>query len=157
MPSGANTLFFIPPSAIPQGKIVTYGCLISTIRPAKAEKNRGRIIVGGDLLEYVRDTTTRCASLNTTNILLNSVISTPGGQFMTINLKGFNYNTPMDTSEYMQLPLAIIPQDVIAQYKLDAIARNYTVYMEIRKGMLGHKQAGKFASDCLKTHLAKYG
>ena len=114
MPSGANTLFFIPPSAIPQGKIVTYGCLISTIRPAKAEKNRGRIIVGGDLLEYVRDTTTRCASLNTTNILLNSVISTPGGRFMKVDLKDFYYNTPMDTYECMQLPLTILHREVIA-------------------------------------------
>ena len=76
---------------------------------------------------------------------------------MTIDLKDFYYNTPMDTYEYMQLPLAIIPQEVIAQYKLHEIARNGTVYMEIRKGMPGLKQAGKLASDRLKTHLSKYG
>ena len=76
---------------------------------------------------------------------------------MTIDLKDFYYNTPMDTYKYMQLPLAIIPQEVIAQYKLHKIARNGTVYMEIRTGIPGLKQAGKLASDLLKTYLSKYG
>ena len=83
------------------------------IRPTKAEKNRVRLTVGGDQLDYVGDTTTRFASLTTTKILLNNTISTPEGQFMTIDLKDFYYNTPMDTYGYMQLPLAIIPQEII--------------------------------------------
>ena len=135
MPHGTNTLFFIPPSAIPQGKTVTYGRLVSTIRPTKTEKNRVRLTVGDNKLKYVGDKTTRCASLNTTKFLLDSVISTPGGRFTTINLKDIYYNTPVDTYEYMQLYLAIAPQEVIAQYKLHEISHSGTVYMEILKGM----------------------
>ena len=76
---------------------------------------------------------------------------------MTIDLKDFYYNTPMEEFEYMQLPLAIIPQEIIDQYKLQDIQRNGIVYMEIRKGMPGLKQAGKLANDRLQAHLLKYG
>ena len=63
----------------------------------------------------------------------------------------------MEEFEYMQLPLAIIPQEIIDQYKLQDIQRNGIVYMEIRKGMPGLKQAGKLANDRLQAHLLKYG
>ena len=59
--------------------------------------------------------------------------------------------------EYMALPLAIMPQEIINQYKLEKIASNGMVYMEIRKGIPGLKQAGKIAYDRLHTHLLKYG
>ena len=62
----------------------------------------------------------------------------------------------MEKYEYMQLPLAIISQYIIDQYQLEVLARNGIFCMEIRKGMPGLKQAGKLASDCLQTHLAKY-
>ena len=63
----------------------------------------------------------------------------------------------MDTHKYMQLSLTIMPQEIIAQYKLDAIARNSTVYMEMWKGIPKLKQVGKIVSDRLQTHLEKYG
>ena len=118
MPTGTDTLFFIPKSTVPLHKKVTYGRLISTIRPSKTETHRVRVTVGGDRLDYAGDTTTHCASLTTTKLLLNSTISTPDARFMTMNVNFFNYMTPIATFEYMRLPLVLIPAETIDQYNL---------------------------------------
>ena len=154
---GNNTMFFIRPTKIPQGRKVTYLRLVSTIRPNKAEQNRVRITVGGDRLEYVGSTTTRMASLTTTKCLLNSVLSTPNARFMDADIANFYYRTPLDIYEYAQMPLKLIPQEIIHEYNLIDVAVNGIVYIEIRKGMPGLKQAGKIANDRLTTHLARHG
>lgn len=43
----------------------------------------------------------------------------------------------------MQLPLVIIPKEIIDQYHIDTLARNGIVYLEIQKSMQGLKQAGE--------------
>ena len=135
MPVGTNTIFFIPRSSVPPGKTITYARLVASLRPSKAEPYRVRVTVGGNRLEYMGDTTTHCASQTTTKCLLNSVISTAGARFMTVDIKDFYYGTPMEIYEYMAIQLSIIPQEIISQYKLDSIAHNGMVYVEIRKEM----------------------
>ena len=115
---GTNTIFFISKSKVPSGRTVTYGSLVSTIRPHKEEKFRTRVTVGGDRLPYPGPTSTKTASMTTIKILLNSTISTPGARFMTLDLKNFYYFTPMIRYEYMKLPFTIIPNEIIAQYNL---------------------------------------
>ena len=154
---GNNTIFFVHPSKIPKDRKVTYGRLVSSIHPNKAEVNRVRLTVGGDRLPYVGSTTTRMASLTTTKCLFNSVLSTKGARFMDIDIKDFYYDTPLEKFEYMQLPLKLIPQEIVEKYKLVDLAVNGNVFVEIRKGMPGLKQAGKIANDRLTTHLAKHG
>ena len=55
----------------------------------------------------------------------------------------------------MKLPLEIIPDKIIQQYKLQDLEHKGFVYMEIQKGMYGLTQAGKMTNDKLKLHLAK--
>jgi hypothetical protein len=159
MPSGTNTIFFIPKSAVPKDRKVTYGRLVASLRPTKSEVHRVRVTVGGDRLDYPDNTTTHCASMTTTKCLLNSTISTPDARFMCMDLKDFYYGTPMARYEYMRLKLDIIPEEIIAQYNLRELASPDAgwVYMEIRKGMPGLKQAGRIANDRLTKHLAAYG
>ena len=130
---------------------------MASIFPNKAKVYQVRLTVGGDRLKYIGDTTTRCVILTITKLFLNSVISNPDGRLVTIDLKDFYYNTPMKEPEYMQLLLAIIPQDIIDQYKLQIFAQNRIVYVKIRKGIPGLKQADKLANDLLTTHFAKFG
>ena len=59
--------------------------------------------------------------------------------------------------EYVRMSLDIIPEEIITQHELRKIAVNGWVYMEIRKGMPGFKQAGKIAHGRLKTHLSQFG
>jgi hypothetical protein len=58
----------------------------------------------------------------TTKILLNSIISTHGAHFMTIDIKDFYLNTPMDRPEFMRLKMADIPKDFIELYNLRQLA-----------------------------------
>ena len=63
----------------------------------------------------------------------------------------------MSRYEYMKIALDIVPNKIIHQYNLRALASNIWVYMEIRRGMPGLKQAGPIANDRLHLHLSKFG
>jgi hypothetical protein len=82
-----NTIRFIRQSTIPKGRKVTYGPFVVDIKDHKEERKRTRLTVGGDQIEYPLDKSTRTAGLTTAKILLNSVISTTGAQFMVIDIK----------------------------------------------------------------------
>ena len=129
IPTGTNTVFFIPRSAIPAGRTVTYSQLVASIRPHKTETHRVRVTVGGNRLDFPGDTTTNCASLTTTKRLFNSTISTPGACFITIDIKKFYYNTPMGCYKYMKIILAILVEEIIAQYNLIQLASSGWVYL----------------------------
>jgi hypothetical protein len=94
----------------------------------------------------------------TTKVLLNSVISTKGARFMTIDIKDFYLNTPMVRPEYMRLKLSDIPDHIITLYKLNKLATpDGFVYVLIQKGMYGLPQAGIIAQQVLETRLAIKG
>ena len=57
----------------------------------------------------------------------------------------------------MKLALEIIPKDIVQQYNLHDVASNSWVYMEIRKGVPGLKQASRIANDRLQLQLAEFG
>ena len=63
----------------------------------------------------------------------------------------------MSRYEYMKLALACIPEKIIEHYSLRMLSSDGWVYLEIRKSMLGLKQAGRIANNRLKAHLAKFG
>ena len=57
--------------------------------------------------------------------------------------------------EYMKLPFSIIPDEIFAQYNLKD--EGVWVYIKIRQGIPGLKQAGLIANDRLTRHIAKFG
>ena len=59
--------------------------------------------------------------------------------------------------EYMKLALSCIPDGIIEQYSRHTISYDRWVYLKIRKGIPGLKQAGRIANDQLKAHLAQFG
>jgi hypothetical protein len=97
-----NTIRFIRRSAIPEGRKVTYGSFVVDINDHKEERERTRLTVGGDQIEYPGDKSTRTAGLTTDKILINSVISTTNAQFMVIDTKNFYLNTPLGRFEYKE-------------------------------------------------------
>jgi hypothetical protein len=76
-------------------------------------KERTRLTVGRDQIEYPGDKYTRTAGLTTAKILINSVISTLGAKFLVIDIKNFYLNTPLGRFEYMVINLASLPQETI--------------------------------------------
>jgi hypothetical protein len=81
-----NTIRFIRRSNIPKGRKVTYGSFLVDIKDHKEEKERTRLTLGGDHIEYPGDKSTRTAGLTTAKNLINSVISTLGAKFLVIDI-----------------------------------------------------------------------
>jgi hypothetical protein len=149
-----KTIRFIRRSNIPMGRKVTYGSFKVDIKDHKEEKERTRLTVGGDQIEYPGDKSTRTACLTTAKILNNSVISTPNAKFLVIDINNFYLNTPLGRFEYMVINLASLPQETIEKYDLNELAQDGKVYIEIQKGMYGLPQAGILANELLQRNLA---
>ena len=91
-------------------------------------------------------------------IMLNSIVSTPGARFMTLDIKNFYLNTPMERYEYVRVKIDDIPNEFIDQYKLrEKINADGNIFIEVRKGMYGLPQAGILAQQLLEQRLNKHG
>ena len=88
---------------------------------------------------------------------LQQCIINKNGKFMCADIANFYLNNSMGSYEYMNLPLDIIPEEIIQQYNLRNLAHKGFVYMEIQKGMYGIPQARKITNDKLNPHLARFG
>jgi hypothetical protein len=106
---GFNTIYFIPRSAVPPNKTVTYGRFVVDVRPSKEEVHRVRLTVGGNLIKYDGDVSTRSADLTTSKCLWNSVISTTGAKYMCLDVNNFYLGTPMEHFEYLRVPTNSFP------------------------------------------------
>jgi hypothetical protein len=54
----------------------------------------------------------------------------------------------------MKMLLSRFPEEIVQKNNLNALAVDGWVYIEIRKGMYGLKQAGLLANQLLQTRLA---
>jgi hypothetical protein len=157
---GTNTIKFLSHEEItniPRDRTVTYARIVVDHRPQKEDPNRVRITVGGNLIDYPFELTTRTADMISAKILWNSVISTYGAKFACCDIKNMYLDTPLDRFEYMKMPINLIPDEVIDFYNLRPHIKNGFIYMEIRKGMYGLPQAGILANKLLKARLAPHG
>ena len=109
--------------------------------------------MGGNLIDYPGDVSTPTADTTTAKLVINSTISTPHAKFMCGDIKDFYLGTPMERYEYMRLPIALIPTEIIEAYNLLPLVHNGYVYIEIRRGMYGLPQAGILANKLLTERL----
>ena len=86
---------------IPGDRKVTYARIVVDFRPQKTDPNRVRITVGGNLIDYTSELTTRTADLTTSKVMWKSAISTPGAKYACADVKNFYLVTPLDRFEYM--------------------------------------------------------
>jgi hypothetical protein len=108
-----NIIRFLCRSNITKGRKVTYGLFVVDIKDHKEEKERTRLTVGGDQIEYPGDKSTRTEGLTTAKILINIVISTLGAKFLVIDIDNFYLNTPLGRFKYMVINLSSLPQETI--------------------------------------------
>ena len=98
-------------------------------------------------MEFQGDTSTETAGLETAKMVFNSVISTPAGKFMTIDISNMYLNTPLQEYQYMRFNINMVPQEVIDHYNLQSkVTDNGWLYCEIRKAICGLKESGKLAN-----------
>lgn len=124
---GTNTIKFLDHADIdniPRDRTVTCARIVVNHRPQKEDPNRVRITVGGNLIDYPFELTTRTADMLSAKILWNSVISTVGARFACCDIKNMYLNTPLDRFEYMKMQLSILPDNIITHYNLRDKAQN---------------------------------
>ena len=153
--SGSDTIQFITYNSIPIDRIkdTAYRNIVVNYKEHKEEPHRTRLTVGGNKINYHGIVSTPTAEITTIKLHLNSVISTKGAKYMTIDIKNFYLDTPMDTPEYIFLPKKIIPPLIYHTYELEKMVHNDRIYAQVNKGMYGLPQAGKLAHNQLTIHL----
>ena len=159
--SGNHTMVFIKPHQVPAGRKVTYATFVCTMRPGKTEVFRIRMTVGGDRLDAYQDVRSPAVGLTDTKLHINSVISDAhlGARYCTGDLKDFFLVSDMLVYQYMRIHRRYVTPEIIAEYDLtdDFFDSKGYLYVEIRKGMYGLKEAAILAYDQLKAHLAPFG
>jgi hypothetical protein len=94
----------------------------------------------------------------TVKLHLNSVISTKGAHYCTIDLKDFYLMTPMTCTEYMRMKIKDLPEEFVTMYNLtNKASSDDFVYIKIQKGMYGLPQVGILAQELLEKRLNKHG
>jgi hypothetical protein len=129
--AGTNTAFFVELASIPKDRKITYGKLVCEYNPNKTEKNRVRLTVGRDRLNYNGETATSTADITTFKILINSTFSTKDAKMMMMDIKNYYLGTPLPTYEYMRMPISILAEEIIKKYHLTRLAADGWVYLEI--------------------------
>jgi hypothetical protein len=67
-------------------------------------------------------------------MLFNSIISTKGARFMTMDISNFYLMTPLHRPEFIQMKLSDIPDKVIKEYKLrEKATPDGSIYIEPSK------------------------
>ncbi len=66
-----------------------YGRFSCNYKPNKEEKERTLLMARGDRINYPGDTGTPTTDMTPFKVILNSIISTKGARWMTIDLKDF--------------------------------------------------------------------
>jgi hypothetical protein len=141
---------------IPKDRKITYGEIACDYKPHKQEKERVRLPIGGDKLNYSGDIATSTADITTFKIIINSTLSTKDAAMMMMDIKSYYLVTQLSRFEYMKMLLSRFPDEIIQKYNLNAMAVNGWVYIEIRS-MYGLNQAGLLANQLPQTRISPFG
>jgi hypothetical protein len=107
---GTDICFFIKLTNVPKDRKITYGKIVCDYKPHKKEKERFRLTVGGDRLDYSGDVATSTADITTFEILINSTLSTEDAPMMMMDIKNYYLGTPLPRFEYMKMLLSRFPK-----------------------------------------------
>jgi hypothetical protein len=99
---GTNTCLLIKLTNIPKDRQITYGKIVCDYKPNKKGKERVRLTVGGDRLDYSCDVATSTADITTFKIQINSTLSTADAAMMMMDIKNYYVGTPLPRFEYIK-------------------------------------------------------
>jgi Reverse transcriptase (RNA-dependent DNA polymerase) len=106
---GTDTCQFIKLQDIPPNKKATYIRIVAELREQKADPYRVRCTVGGNLIDFPGDKSTKVAELVTIKCLINNIISTTNARAACIDLKDFYLNNVLPTLEYVFYKVNMVP------------------------------------------------
>jgi hypothetical protein len=100
-----NTTKFISQHEVPADcrKGITYGQFVCSVRPKMAESDQMQFTIRWDRINYPGKVATPTAEMLVAKMLFNSVISTKGTRFMTIDISNFYHITPLHRPEFIRI------------------------------------------------------
>jgi hypothetical protein len=108
--------------------------------------------VGGDRINYPGKVATPTAKILVAKMLFNSVISTKGARFMTMDISNFYLMTPLHQPQFIQMTLSDIPDKVIKEYKLrEKATLDSSIYIRAKRGMYSLLKSGLLANKLLEN------
>jgi hypothetical protein len=91
-------------------------------KPLKKEKERVRLTVGRDRLDYSGDVATSTAEITTFKTLISSILSTEDAAIIMMDIQNYYMDTPLPPYEYMHMLLSRFPEEILNKYNLIALA-----------------------------------
>ena len=131
--AGTGTFFPIRKRDIPQGRTATYGNFVCDIRPHKAETHRVRLTLGGNLLDFPGDPSSPAVSVTNAKLHINSTISDAkrGARYFTLDIKNFYLGSPLSYYQYVRIPVALLPAEILAEYDEICVENDGYAYFEV--------------------------
>jgi hypothetical protein len=80
-------VFLIKLAKVPKDRKITHDKIVCDYKPHKKEKERVRLTVGGDRLDYSGDVATSTAKITTFKILINRTLYTEDATMMMMDIK----------------------------------------------------------------------
>ena len=103
----------------------------------------------GNRVVYAGVAGTKTASLDICKLVINSLLSHKGANFVTYDTHNYYLAMPLDYPKYVKIKLTDIPQEFIDEYNLHDYVHEGWVYFEIRNGVYGLPQSGNLANNLL--------
>jgi hypothetical protein len=124
---GTNTCFFVELKNISKDRYITYEKIVCDYKPHK--KERVRLTVGGDRLDYSGDVATSTADITTFKMLINITLSTAYVAMMMMDIKHYYMGTPVPWYEYMRMLLSRFTEEIVNTCNFTALAVDGWVYI----------------------------
>ena len=74
-----------------------------------------RLTVGGEKITFDGPVSTPTSDLTTSKLHWNSAVSTPGANYLMVDVKNVYLNNEMTKHEYYKISLSLTPQDFIGK------------------------------------------
>ena len=104
--------------------------------PRKDDLYLIRLTIGVESLPHPSESGSTSATLPEEKIFFNSIISTPGSQFIYADIKDYFICSPMERFEYIKITFLWIPKEIRIQYNLYSLVdSDWNIYCEVRKFM----------------------
>jgi hypothetical protein len=109
--AGTNTICFISRNKLPPGLTARALLLPTDLKRSRLSKSASLLVATASTIP--EKLPPKAATLATVKLLLNSVISTPEAESMTLDIQDFYLNIPIKQAKYMRVALRDIPQAII--------------------------------------------
>jgi hypothetical protein len=132
-----NSIKWLPHGKVPAGRKASYANPVGRIKVTNGKRVfRVRLSYGGNQSDYDGPRTSHTVDYSTVKCFLNTIV-TENADHITLDIDDFYLHTVLDESEYMWMPVSIIPSDLRTELGIDHLPDSASILLEVLKGLYG--------------------